>query len=91
MIFRLSRGRMIGFLALGQGMGEELNRRNEGTIKTPIPKCPVFTGVFVWGGIVYVYIYIWKGGKGGGGQREGGGATVHKRGRIYQHGRLYLQ
>ncbi len=33
-----------------------------------------------------MYIFIGKGeGKGGGGQREGGGATVHKRGRNYQH------
>jgi hypothetical protein len=30
-------------------------------------------------------------GGGRGGQREGRGATVHKRGRKYQHDRLYLQ
>jgi hypothetical protein len=29
---------------------------------------------------------LWEGGgRGGGGQREGKGATVHKRGRKYQH------
>jgi hypothetical protein len=33
-----------------------------------------------------LYVYFGKGGWGGGGQREGiEGATVHKRGRKYQH------
>jgi hypothetical protein len=41
--------------------------------------------------IYIVYVYFGKGGRGGGGQREGRGATVHKRGRKYQHDRLYLQ
>ncbi len=36
-------------------------------------------------------IYFGKGGRGGGGQREGRGATVHKRGRKYQQALLYLQ
>ncbi len=34
-----------------------------------------------------LYVYIGK--RGGGGQREGRGATVHKRGRKYQHDWLY--
>jgi hypothetical protein len=39
-----------------------------------------------------LYVYIGKsGGRGGGGQREGRGATVHMRGRKYQHDWLYLQ
>jgi hypothetical protein len=32
-----------------------------------------------------VYVYFGKGERGGGGQREDRGATVHKRGRKYQH------
>jgi hypothetical protein len=32
-----------------------------------------------------VILYFGKGGRGGGGQREGRGAKVHKRGRKYQH------
>ncbi len=38
-----------------------------------------------------LYVYFVKGGRGGGGQREGRGATVHKRGRKYQQELLYLQ
>ena len=38
-----------------------------------------------------LYVYFGKGGRGGGGHREGRGATVHKRGRKYQHDWLYLQ
>ncbi len=38
-----------------------------------------------------LYVYFRKWGSGGGGQREGREATVHKRGRKYQHDRLYLQ
>jgi hypothetical protein len=32
-----------------------------------------------------LYVYFGKGVRGGVGQREGRGATVHKRGRKYQH------
>jgi hypothetical protein len=32
-----------------------------------------------------LYVYFGKRGRGGGSQREGGRATVHKRGRKYQH------
>jgi hypothetical protein len=32
-----------------------------------------------------VLIHIWKEGRGGGGQREDRGVTVHNKGRKYQH------
>ncbi len=38
-----------------------------------------------------LYVYFGKEERGGGGQREGRGATVHKRGQKYQHDWLYLQ
>ncbi len=37
-----------------------------------------------------LYVYFGKGGRGEGGQREGRGALVHKRGRKYQNDWLYL-
>jgi hypothetical protein len=48
------------------------------TTQPPPPPQPVYTGT-------EPYVYFWKGGRGGGGQREGREATVHKRGRKYQH------
>ncbi len=38
-----------------------------------------------------LYVLLWEGGRGGGGQREVRGATVHKKIRKYQHDWLYLQ
>jgi hypothetical protein len=85
---------------------------DEGTIKTPIPKCHLYCcfclewcchfvgsesgqtqSVKLLENMVYntvclmylLYVYC------GGGQREGRGATVHKRDRKYQHALLYLQ
>jgi hypothetical protein len=108
-----------------------LNTREEGTIKTPIPKCHLYC-CFFWGGVKVLWVsksgqkqslktpaeygrqhnstppphppplhshtlsaytvhLLWEGGRGGGCQREGRRATVHKRGRKYQHDWLYLQ
>jgi hypothetical protein len=53
---------------------------DEGTIKTPIPKCRLYSHTLS----VYTVRLFWEGGKGSD-QREGRGATVHKRGRKYQH------
>jgi hypothetical protein len=40
-----------------------------------------------WDGAVMMPLQrsLWKGGRGGGGKREGRVATVHERGRKYQH------
>jgi hypothetical protein len=62
---------------------------DEGTIKTPIPKCRLYWCFCLGWCSNFVgselHVYIRKRGKGGGGQGEDGGATFHKRGRKYQN------
>ncbi len=118
------------WLQLKVGTGREGIRVDEGTIKTPMPKCRLYwcfclgwcsnfvgsesgqkQSVKLLHNMVYnttqhpptphptvshtlsVYTVrlLWEGGRGGGGQREGRGATVHKRGWKYQHDWQYLQ
>ncbi len=68
---------------------------DEGTLKTPIPKCRL-TGHSCLGWCSNLVgsesgqrlrnrLYVYFGKRGGGGQREVRGATLHKRGRKYQH------
>ncbi len=54
----------------------------------PIPPPPPPTANTV---CVCTESWLWEAGRGGGGRREGRGATVHKRARKYQHDWLHLQ